>query len=337
MIMDRALLDRSVISHIYKDLAGGLSWRLQRIKAACAGFAQLCYEPEGTSALDDVMARCSWLKGKIRPVNFHSAVRLSPAQQAALTASLQRLEQIPAIQHAVQEFNVAATGPARETAAVLGYVFRLALLARSSESALLCWHPRANLIRSILETESAGTAEAAIGDGLVGSLFTPSAFPFGPDDDAEPFRHTVFDYGKPLPSCSIFLSHSAADKEFVRKLATDLAAAQMRVWLDEADIDPGDSFVARIEDGLVHSDFMMLVLSPDSVRSPWVQTELRIAIARECQGKSPKVIPILWRDCEIPPILSDRYYVDVRTEEKYHAALEALFERMGLGEREGFG
>lgn len=39
---------------------------------------------------------------------------------------------------------------------------------------------------------------------------------------------------------SIFLSHNHNDKPFVRRLAHDLQAVGVRVWLDESEIMVGD-------------------------------------------------------------------------------------------------
>ncbi|WP_210247331.1 toll/interleukin-1 receptor domain-containing protein [Blastochloris sulfoviridis] len=47
----------------------------------------------------------------------------------------------------------------------------------------------------------------------------------------------------------IFLSHTGVDKPFVRQLRKDLMAHGVpRVCLDEAEIDIGDSLIAKIEE-----------------------------------------------------------------------------------------
>jgi hypothetical protein len=65
----------------------------------------------------------------------------------------------------------------------------------------------------------------------------------------------------------VFLSHSSKDKPFVRDLADALeAGGEIRVWLDEREIDYGQNIVLKIADGL-DADFVLLVLCPDSVDS----------------------------------------------------------------------
>ena len=49
----------------------------------------------------------------------------------------------------------------------------------------------------------------------------------------------------------IFLSHTEADKPFVRQLRDDLLGHNVpRVWVDEAEIQLGDSLIAKIDEGL---------------------------------------------------------------------------------------
>ena len=51
----------------------------------------------------------------------------------------------------------------------------------------------------------------------------------------------------------VFLTHSAKDKAVVRAVAERLRKDGLEVWFDEWEIRPGDSFPAKIEDGLEHS------------------------------------------------------------------------------------
>jgi TIR domain len=87
--------------------------------------------------------------------------------------------------------------------------------------------------------------------------------------------------GTPLPYSGsiiveVFLSHSSKDKPFVRDLADALeAGGEIKVWLDEREIDYGENIVLKIADGL-DADFILLILSPDSVDSKWVKKNGRM-------------------------------------------------------------
>ena len=52
----------------------------------------------------------------------------------------------------------------------------------------------------------------------------------------------------------VFLSHSTKDKQFVQTLAAELETEKIEPWLCEVDIEFGDNFVAKIEDGLRDTD-----------------------------------------------------------------------------------
>jgi TIR domain len=68
-----------------------------------------------------------------------------------------------------------------------------------------------------------------------------------------------------------FLSHSSKDKPFVRDVAAALeAGGEIKVWLNEREIDYGQNIMLKIVDGL-DADFVLLILSPDSVDSKWVK------------------------------------------------------------------
>src|SRR5689334_12713735 len=102
---------------------------------------------------------------------------------------------------------------------------------------------------------------------------------------------------------SIFLCHSVKDKDFVRRLATDLTAGGIKVWVEEAEMHIGDSLIEKIEVAIGQVQCLGAVLSPDSVSSPLVLKEVRIALHREFAGKRLVVIPILYRDCELPIVV----------------------------------
>jgi hypothetical protein len=56
-------------------------------------------------------------------------------------------------------------------------------------------------------------------------------------------------------------------------------------------------------------DYLGVVLSPNAVRSRWVQQELEMALTGQIETAQVKVIPILLRRCEIPGFLKGKKYV----------------------------
>ncbi|QDV15624.1 Serine/threonine-protein kinase pkn1 [Gimesia panareensis] len=131
----------------------------------------------------------------------------------------------------------------------------------------------------------------------------------------------------------VFLSHTHSDKPFVRTLAHKLQTRGVRVWVDEAEIKIGDSLIEKIEEGILDSDYLAAILSPNSIQSAWVKEELRSVLTRQIVGKSIKVLPILIDDCEIPLFLQEKMYLDLRSWEVpgiFDAQLDRLMQDIGI-------
>jgi TIR domain len=129
---------------------------------------------------------------------------------------------------------------------------------------------------------------------------------------------------------SIFLSHNHADKAFARRLATELTHAGAGVWIDDAEIKVGDSLIGKIEAGLIKSDYLGVILSPNSVASNWVKTELRAVLSQEITDAKVRVLPILHRECDVPLFLRDKLHANFCIG-PFRKALAELLRAMGLG------
>ena len=131
---------------------------------------------------------------------------------------------------------------------------------------------------------------------------------------------------------SIFLSHTHADKPFVRRLAQDLQVAGVRVWLDEAEMMIGDSLIEKIREGIDQMEYLGVILSQHSVKSEWVKREVDVAMNQEIEGKRVKVLPLVIDDCELPGFLKGKLYADFRVPEQYEEALGKILRRLGIEE-----
>ena len=115
----------------------------------------------------------------------------------------------------------------------------------------------------------------------------------------------------------VFLSHSTRDKEFVQRLADALTGAGFTPWLCEVDIDWGDNFIAKIEEGLTESDVALLVWSPNSAKSNWTKEEWTAVLARQVAEQKIRLSIVLLQDHPLPQLLSTKNYIDARFD---HAA-----------------
>ncbi len=126
---------------------------------------------------------------------------------------------------------------------------------------------------------------------------------------------------------SVFVSYSSEDAPFAESLARALADRNVGVWLDRWELRIGDSLTKRIGQALHKNDFIVVVLSPASVRSEWVRHELAEAMLREIRQKRVIVLPVIARPCRIPPFLTDKKYADFTRDPD--SALKSLVEAIG--------
>ncbi|HEY6251898.1 MAG TPA: TIR domain-containing protein [Candidatus Angelobacter sp.] len=122
-------------------------------------------------------------------------------------------------------------------------------------------------------------------------------------------------------STTTFFSYSREDSAFVLQLAKDLRAAGATVWLDQLDIGPGQRWDNAVEVALRTSPRQVAVLSPAAVNSVNVMDEVSFALEEKKQ-----VIPVLYRDCQIPFRLRRVQYIDFRTD--YHRGLRELLHTL---------
>ncbi|WP_115042916.1 toll/interleukin-1 receptor domain-containing protein [Xanthomonas arboricola] len=128
---------------------------------------------------------------------------------------------------------------------------------------------------------------------------------------------------------TVFLSHSHLDKPFARRLANDLRLAGHGVWIDEAEINIGDSLIQKIRDGLDQVDFVAAILSQSSINSPWVTRELDIASNREIDEQRVVVLPVLVEDVDLPGFLRGKFYGDFRDNAQYDEKFKLLLRAIG--------
>lgn len=112
---------------------------------------------------------------------------------------------------------------------------------------------------------------------------------------------------------NIFISYSLEDEKFARKLAEDLIKLGHEPWFDKWEIKVGECIPSKIEHGVSGADYVIIILSPSSVESTWVEKEWKIKYWDEIERNETLVLPVLIEDCEIPSLLKIKKYADFRT------------------------
>ena len=103
----------------------------------------------------------------------------------------------------------------------------------------------------------------------------------------------------------VFISYSRKDIKFARRMASDLEKAGFDVWWDISDLKGGDEWVRFIPAAIESSQYIVVLLSPDSIESEWVEREYSYAIRQR-----KKIIPAMIKSCAVPFSLHTLNYVD---------------------------
>ncbi len=75
----------------------------------------------------------------------------------------------------------------------------------------------------------------------------------------------------------VFISHSAEDKLLANKIAIGLEDAGLKVFHDQ-NVLPGENWAERIGHELKESDAMVVVLTPEALRSKYVLRDIEYAL-----------------------------------------------------------
>ena len=92
----------------------------------------------------------------------------------------------------------------------------------------------------------------------------------------------------------VFISHTARDAEWARSFAKALKERGVSVWLDEFDVQPGESLRDALESGLRNSDVLVALLDADAPAKPNLFFELGAAI-----GMGKRVVTIVPKEIDL--------------------------------------
>ena len=116
----------------------------------------------------------------------------------------------------------------------------------------------------------------------------------------------------------IFISHATKDDDFVKQLRLALEAQNLPVWVDSRNLRGGAKLAPEIDAAIEIARQTIVVLSPNTVNSPWVRKEINKALEVERQKKEfgYRVIPLLLPGIEPSalPLWFDEEPVGIRVE-----------------------
>ena len=99
---------------------------------------------------------------------------------------------------------------------------------------------------------------------------------------------------------NIFLSHSKADLKWVKWIADNARNIDINVYMYEHDIQPGTSIAEKVQTAIENCQALVVLLTPNSEYSPYVQQEIGFAHAKDKPiiplvqpGVSPRCLAML--------------------------------------------
>jgi hypothetical protein len=111
----------------------------------------------------------------------------------------------------------------------------------------------------------------------------------------------------------VFISYSHDDMDIVDALTRRLDADQINYWRDEKDLFVGEVVDKAISKAIQDSRLFLIVLTPKSISSRWVEREIDEAAHEETEGEKI-ILPIVAKDLpsqQIPARLRRKVYVDM--------------------------
>ena len=123
----------------------------------------------------------------------------------------------------------------------------------------------------------------------------------------------------------VFLSYDHKDNKSAKKLTDRLSAVGLEVWDAAQELLPGDNWALKHGKALEESDAMIVLLSPEGVKSPWVRREIEYAVgSRKYKGR---LIPVMVRPTPRVPWLLRQLQV-VRAYPKSEGATQQIVDQL---------
>jgi hypothetical protein len=122
----------------------------------------------------------------------------------------------------------------------------------------------------------------------------------------------------------VFISYSRKDLAFVERLAKDLMDAGLKVWYDLSGLEAGTRWGKEIQNALQQSQYLLVILSPNSIQSEWVEKEFLYA-----NNLKLKTIPILYTPCVLPMWFINLHFIDMQGK-NYKLHFSELLKALGI-------
>jgi hypothetical protein len=136
---------------------------------------------------------------------------------------------------------------------------------------------------------------------------------------------------RPHPDECLFISYASEDRPVVREYVDAFAARGLRVWIDQQEIEPSDSIVARINEGIGGSRYAVVFHSERYAEKVWTREEQAALVYAAIVNDERRVWVVVLDDAPLPPLLAHRSYRRRPDPAAFAQELGELVARDGAG------
>jgi uncharacterized protein YjbI with pentapeptide repeats len=133
---------------------------------------------------------------------------------------------------------------------------------------------------------------------------------------------------------SCFISYSSKDEAIAQRLHADLQQQGVRCWFASENMKIGDRIRSTIDQSIRIHDKLLLILSKNSLRSVWVESEVERAFAEERRRKQTVLFPVRLDEAVMETEeawateIRDTRHIGDFSRWKDHDAYQQAFERL---------
>src|SRR5438045_93317 len=98
----------------------------------------------------------------------------------------------------------------------------------------------------------------------------------------------------------VFISHSNRDVKIAKRIAATLRDHGVPSFFSPTNILGAQQWQNEILRALQRCDWFLVVLSPDAIKSMWVNRET--AFALNDRRYENRIVPLFYRDCDLGPL-----------------------------------
>jgi hypothetical protein len=119
----------------------------------------------------------------------------------------------------------------------------------------------------------------------------------------------------------IFLSYPSSQRQWVEALAKNLQQQGYKIFLDIWKIQGGQDFSKVINKAIQSSRFALLITTPDSSESGWIQREYESLLKQQQENPEFRYIPIILGEFPDSPFLASVQAIDFKDSSKTNYAI----------------